>query len=97
MVVEFDPDFMLVSMEMWRKSLDMEIPIADEFKIHFMANRRRLLEGFATTGKAWKVMLGNMTAVHEPARLEDVRREVQAFLSWAEGGLQALDDLAPKC
>ena len=42
-VVEFDPDFMLVSMEMWRKSLDMQIPIADEFKIHFMENRRRLL------------------------------------------------------
>jgi len=94
-VVEFDPDLMLMSMDMWRKSLDMKIPIADEFKIHFMKNRRRLLEGFATTGKAWKVMVGDMTAVSDPARLEHVRREVQAFLSWAEDGLKAPDDLAP--
>ncbi|WP_233446755.1 hypothetical protein [Paraburkholderia terrae] len=38
-VVEFDPDFMLASMDLWRKSLDMQMPIADEVKIHFMKNR----------------------------------------------------------
>ncbi|SDI92391.1 hypothetical protein SAMN04487926_12756 [Paraburkholderia steynii] len=96
-VVEFDPDFMLVSMEMWRKSPDMQIPIADELKIHFMENRRRLLEGFVTTGKAWKIIVHDLKAVDESAGLDDVRLAVQAFLSWAEDGLQALGDLSPKC
>ncbi|AUT66840.1 hypothetical protein C2L65_43420 [Paraburkholderia terrae] len=96
-VVEFDPDFMLASMEMWRKSLDLQIPIADDLKIHLMENRRRLLERFVTTGKAWKIIMHDLKAVEEPAALESVRREVQAFLSWAEDGVQALDDLAPKC
>lgn len=83
-------------MVMRRKSLEMKIPVADEFKIHFMTNRRRLLEGFATTGKAWKVMVGDMTALSDRAGLEHVRREVQVFLSWAEDGLKAPDDLTPK-
>ncbi|AUT76440.1 hypothetical protein C2L64_50395 [Paraburkholderia hospita] len=96
-VVEFDPDFILVSMEMWRKSLDMQIPISDEFKIHFMENRRRLLEGFVITGKAWKIIVRDLKAVDEPAVLEDVRLAVQSFLSWAEDGLKALDDLTPNC
>ncbi|BFG80426.1 hypothetical protein PTKU46_84600 [Paraburkholderia terrae] len=95
-VVEFDPDFILMSMEMWRKSLDMQIPITDEFKIHFMTNRRRLLEGFVATGKAWKIIVHDLKPVDEPAGLEDVRLAVQAFLTWAEDGLKALEDPAPK-
>ncbi|WP_241023757.1 hypothetical protein [Burkholderia sp. Ac-20365] len=95
-VVEFDPDFMLASMEMWRKSLDMQIPIADDLKIHLMENRRRLLKRFVTTGKAWKIIVHDLKAVDDPAGLDDVRLAVQAFLSWAEDGLKDLDDLAPK-
>ncbi|MFM0023532.1 hypothetical protein [Paraburkholderia azotifigens] len=94
--MEFDPGFMLESMDMWRKSLDMQIPVADEFKIHFMKNRRRLLEGFVTTGKAWKIIVCDLKPLDESGVLEDVRREVQVFLGWAEDGLRALDDLAPK-
>ncbi|OUL81156.1 hypothetical protein CA603_30785 [Paraburkholderia hospita] len=95
-VVKFDPDFMLASMEMWRKSLDLQIPIADDLKIHLMENRHRLLERFVTTGKAWKIIVHDLKAVDNPAGLEDVRLAVQAFLSWAEDGVQALNDLAPK-
>jgi hypothetical protein len=96
-VVEFNPGFMLASMDLWRKSLDMQMPIADEFKIHFMTNRRRLLDGFVATAKAWKMLLRDMKVVDESAELdlEGVRLEVQVFLAWAEDGLKALDDLSP--
>lgn len=96
-VVEFDPDFMLVSMEMWRKSHDMQIPISDEFKIHFMENRRRLLEGFVITGKPWRSSCATRTrSASLPFAGGRVRLAVQPFPSWPEDGLKAPNDLAPQ-
>jgi hypothetical protein len=66
-VVEFDPDFMLVSMEMWRKSHDMQIPISDEFKIHFMENRRPAAGGICDHGQALEIIVRDPNAVGEPA------------------------------
>lgn len=52
------------SMKLWRDSIDMKIPVADEFKIHFMQNRQPILEGFVKTGTTWLTMLRDMTPKH---------------------------------
>ncbi len=88
--VEFDPGFMRVSMEMWRNATDMKIPLLDEFKIHFMQNRRSLLDGFVKTGKAWLMVLRTMTSTSQSDELDRLRTDVQAFVDWAERGLSDL-------
>jgi len=88
--VEFDPGFMRVSMEMWQKATDMKIPLHDDFKIHFMENRRALLAGFIKTGQAWMAVLQAMNSTSKADELDAVRAEVKAFVAWAEQGLAEL-------
>lgn len=57
---------------------------------------RAHMKGIVTTDKTWKIIVHDLKAVDEHVGLENVRREVQAFLGWAGDGLRALDDLAPK-
>ncbi|MFM0608729.1 hypothetical protein PQR05_29785 [Paraburkholderia sediminicola] len=94
LAVELDAEMMRVSMRTWRNATDMKMPIHDAFKIHFMRNRRGLLEGFAKTGGAWLNML-NWSAVAQSneAALEALKAEVKEFVAWAEQGLAELDAL----
>jgi hypothetical protein len=92
--VDFDPDVLRASMDLWRKATDMEIPLADQFKIHLMERRRALLEGFVKTGAAWTMILRDMKATDGADELERLREDVRSFDKWAEGGLKSLDALA---
>ncbi|MBN3839260.1 hypothetical protein [Burkholderia sp. Ac-20349] len=92
--VEFDPEYLRASMSLWRESTDLQIPMMDEFKIHFMQNRRPILLGFVKTGKAWEAMLRAMTATAGASELQQLRDEVDGFIAWAEAGLHALNVLA---
>ncbi|MCI0152228.1 hypothetical protein KNO81_41215 [Paraburkholderia sediminicola] len=91
--VELNPDMIRGSMKLWRDSIDMKIPVADEFKIHFMPNRRSILERFAQTGNAWLMLLGDMTAIDDAEALLKLRCEIDAFGTWAVGELKAIDHL----
>ncbi|MDT8840343.1 hypothetical protein ParKJ_23230 [Paraburkholderia fungorum] len=91
--VEFDPGFMRVSMEMWQNATDMKIPLHDEFKIHFMQNRRSLLDGFVKTGKAWLMVLRSMKSTVQADELDGLCADVHAFVDWAERGLADLTAL----
>ncbi|CAB3737989.1 PX domain-containing protein [Paraburkholderia rhynchosiae] len=93
-IVDFNPDVLRASMDLWRKATDMEIPLADQFKIHFMERRRALLEGFVKTGAAWTMILRDMKAVEGDDQLERLRDEVTGFVTWADEGLKSLDALA---
>ncbi|HKT97934.1 MAG TPA: hypothetical protein VJS30_15595 [Paraburkholderia sp.] len=94
--VVFDPDFMLASMDLWRQSVDLEIDMLDEFKVHMMANRKPILENYVRTAGMWMSMLGAMTPADLGAESElmAVRAEVEDFAAWAESELQVLGDLA---
>lgn len=96
-VVGLDPGYILMCMEMWQKTLDMKIPIHDNLKVHFMANRRNMLEGFEKTAHAWDMMLGASTLQagegHE-ARLDELRAKVEEFKEWAKAGLAELAQAA---
>jgi hypothetical protein len=51
MTVDFAPDVLPASVDSWRKATEMEITLADQFKIHFMERLRALLEGFVNIGR----------------------------------------------
>lgn len=85
------------SMKLWRDSIDMKIPVADEFKIHFMQNRQPILEGFVKPGTAWMTMLRDMTSTGDAEALLEFWSEVEEFVTWAEGELKAIDQLRSDC
>jgi hypothetical protein len=93
--IEFDPGYIRWSMELWKAAPDMKIPVHETFKIHFMENRRSLLEGYVLTGKAWLLMLRPMTATIGAKVLAGLCAEVGEFIKWATDGLHALDALRP--
>lgn len=89
--VQFDPAGARASMDLWRDATDMKIPVADEFKIHFMQNRRPLLTGFERTGKAWRMILADMSAGGaDGEELAQLRFDVDRFIAWAQDGLREI-------
>jgi hypothetical protein len=94
--VRFDPDAILASIELWRQSIDLKIAMKDEFKLHFIENRRPILENYGRAAGLWMSLLGAMQPVDlgAEADLASLRAEVEDFAVWAESELDALDDLA---
>jgi hypothetical protein len=92
---EFDPGYIRSSMELWKAALDMKIPVHDSFKIHFMENRRTLLEGYVKTGNAWLMMIRAMKGKSGGEAFDRLRVKVEEFVTWSEDGLRALDALRP--
>lgn len=93
MKVEFDPSFLDAMMRVWRNSVDMKVPMADEFKIHFMSQRRGILGNFQRTATAWGMMLSAMQAIDNEPELAKTVASVNEFKEWADSELAKLDDL----
>jgi hypothetical protein len=84
----FDPGAVTSVRQLWR----------DDFKIHFMANRRTQVEGYVKAAGRDKARTERLTAQDEAgkAELAKVHAELDAFSQWAKDGVQALDDPDPK-
>ena len=94
MKVDLDPEFLRTSMTLWRDAVDMKMPIHDDFKIHFMQNRAKLLDGFVNTATSWSLLLSACKQeASEAESLEQLKADVQAFKKWAKDGLAELRDL----
>jgi hypothetical protein len=94
--VTFDPDTVLAAIELWRNATDLKMPLADEFKIHFMKNRGALLQGYEKSANAMSIMLRGMSPTDDVglAELEKVRVEIESFRTWANDELVKLRDMA---
>jgi hypothetical protein len=94
MKVDLDPEYLRMSMTMWRDTVDMKLPMLDEFKVHFMRQRRTILTNFSSTAGAWLTVLRRCEA--EGADQETLRvliADVTAFKEWAESSMEQLDQL----
>jgi hypothetical protein len=93
--VSFDPGSVTSAIQLWREATDMKMPLHDDFKIHFMKNRRKLLDGFERTANAMSMVLAGMTATDDAGAVElaKVRAELAAFSQWAKDGLRELNEL----
>lgn len=95
MKVELNPEWLRVSMDLWRKSLDMEIPLADQLKIHLFARRGQILDGFSKTASSWLMVLRQCKATGpDLIDLDNLEEEITDFKKWADDGISSLVALA---
>lgn len=82
-------------MTLWQESVDLKIPMKDEFKVHMMRDRKPILENYVRSAREWLSALNAMTPVDigSEHQLHAVIAEVEDFNAWAEAELSALDDL----
>jgi hypothetical protein len=77
------------------KSLDMEIPLADELKLHLFARREQILDGFSKTAGTWLMLLRQCKATGpDLIDLDNLEEEISEFKKWAEDGISSLVALA---
>lgn len=94
--VNFDPSFVRESLWLWRQATDMQIPMRDDFKVHFMQNRQKILANHANTARSWSMMLRAMTPA-TPAEQTDfdaIVAQVEEFGRWANGQIAEMAHLA---
>lgn len=94
--IAFDPSFVRTSMELWRETTDMKLPVHDSFKVHFIQNRGPILRNFVKTAGAWAMMFHGLeaTSPEDAEALAAVRAEVDAFGEWAKAEIAKLAQLA---
>ena len=91
MKVEIDLDRLEEMLDMWRKSVDLQVPMMDDFKIRMMQNRRQILENLVQTATGWNLMLNCMHSPDDAALLQEMKIKVTGFVRWAAGEIDALD------
>ena len=91
MKFELDPDRVEDMLDTWRKSVDLQIPMMDDFKIRMMKHRREILENFLQTGTGWTLMLSCMKPLDEADRFNDLKIKVKAFVDWVASEIDTLD------
>ena len=93
MKIELDPDRMEDMLDMWRKSVDLQVPMMDDFKIRMMKNRREILENFLQTGTGWTLMLNCMHPLDNAERFSALKNKVKAFIDWTAAELDLLNSM----
>lgn len=92
--VAIDPGHLRSFMRMWKDSADLRIPMRDEFKVHFMGNRRGILENFEKTATAWLMAFRGADPDEEDRKaFGDLVAEIEAFRDWAKSETAALAEL----
>lgn len=92
----FDVGDLKILIQMNMDPLDLKIPMADEFKIHFMAQRRRILENYRNQATGMAMM---MQCVVPGMRGHPEYVEAQSVLlnyqEWIKTELRTLDGFGP--
>lgn len=82
-------------MQLWRDALDLQMPMHDEFKLHFIEQRPIILKRYVETASAWQMMLNHMVAsAEEQEALAAVVADVKTFHSWAQSELSKIEEMA---
>ncbi len=95
MRLDIDPDHLRICMRLWRDSIDLQIPMRDDFKLHFIERRGELLGGFEKTAAAWLMALRRAAPDADgKADFETLISEIENFSAWATLELKKLTDMA---
>lgn len=94
MQIDLDPEELRSSMTLWRDSVELKMPMLDEFKVHFMNRRQSILTNFVNTSNAWLILLRSCKATDGgQGEFADLVSEVKDFHDWAQAELRALQTL----
>ena len=81
-------------MNMWRDTVDLKLPMLDEFKVHFMRQRRTILSNYSSAARAWLTVLTSCKGEgSDQDALRELILEVTEFKDWAEASVQQLNHL----
>lgn len=95
MKLELDHENVRTMLQMWRKAVDLEIPLASDIRIHFLARRGELLHGFVSLSGNWLMLLRSCKAAGDDlVALDALETEIEEFKAWAESGISVLARLA---
>lgn len=84
MKIELDPASTLEYLDLWKKALDMEIPLAPFLRSHLMIQRDVILDRYKTTGKTLTSIFGQMKGLNPESeiQLERTRHEIKMWCEW---------------
>ena len=95
MKIDLDPSYIRSCMSLWQKSVDLQLPMADDLKLHFMQQRETILTGFESTACAWLMALRRAVPdADSKADFDSLITEIEAFEAWAKAELKAISDMA---
>lgn len=91
MKLDLDPEGLRVSMEMWRKAVDLQIPLRSDIRTHFLSSRGDLLKGFVKLAGNWLTVLHSCKATGpDLVEFEQLVADIEDFKRWAEVGIAEL-------
>jgi hypothetical protein len=95
MKLDLDPSYLRSCMSLWMKSVDLKIPMKDEFKLHMMQQRETILTGFESTASAWLMALRRAVPdADSQAEFESLITEIESFEAWTKAQLKTISDMA---
>ncbi len=84
-----------VCMRLWRESLDMSIPMAPEFRLHFIQDRPTILRNYQQASTAWLMLLrGAEPVLDDRDEFAQLIENIEAFQAWAKDEILAYEKLA---
>jgi len=91
MRLDLNPEFIRTCMRLWRDTIDLRVPMRDEFKVHMMGERRTILANFENVSDGWKMLLGRATPDSpDEEAFRALVAEIEEFNAWAKGQLDEL-------
>lgn len=90
MHLNLDIERIKTMIELWKDGVDLRVPMADEFKLHFISQRMVILNNFELTSSAWLMMIGAMSSPDHPETVIAIRDLVKDFNVWATNEIATL-------
>jgi hypothetical protein len=95
MNVLIDRERITVMLKLWRDGVDLRIPMADEFKLHFISQRKVILQNFEQVTSAWLLFIGAMSTPDHPDEMNELRSEIKQFNEWTKEEMKTLENIEP--
>ena len=88
MKIELDQESLRTMLHMWRKAVDLQIPLRSDIRTHFLSSRGDLLKGFVELAGNWLTVLHSCKATGpDLIELEQLVTDIEDFKQWAEIGI----------
>ncbi|ABO60562.1 hypothetical protein LA345_38730 (plasmid) [Burkholderia vietnamiensis] len=91
MTIKVEVETLRMVMQLNRDAIDMKVPMLDEFKLHFMRNRRRILENFRLHGVGMSMAMDALSSDDGNDGLAELKAEVARYQGWVDDEIGKLD------
>ncbi|KVN83453.1 hypothetical protein [Burkholderia ubonensis] len=93
MTIKIEVEALRMVMQLNRDAVDMKVPMLDEFKLHFMRNRRRILENYRLQGTGMLMAMDALRSDDDDKDLAELKAEVVRYQDWVIDEIGKIDAL----